>query len=327
MLITILLFIIGLILIIKGGDIFVDKSAWIAETFHIPKFIIGATIVSLATTLPELLVSSIAVYMGNPTIAVGNAVGSVTANTGLIMSIALICMNVVFHEREYWFGMLCLLCSSAILLLVSKDGFVTNLGSVLLFGVVCIFLVYSVSASKANLMAPSRFKALPPVNMPRPTRWDICKNAALFIVSAIAVALGSRFLVTSGSSIAHAVGVSERVIAITLIAIGTSLPELVTTITAMSKKQPGLSLGNIIGANIIDLSLILPVCSIISGHTTGQALSFDPKSEMIDIPICFAFVLLACLPPLLRKRFFKWQGWLMLSLYIIYILTSVVGII
>lgn len=326
MLITIILFIIGLILIIKGGDIFVDKSTWIAETFHIPKFIIGATIVSIATTLPELLVSTIATYMGNPTIAVGNAVGSVTANTAMIMSIAIICMNIIFNDREYWFGLLCLLCSTSILLLVSHDGYVTNIGSVLLFGVVCLFLINNISVSKSNSMGMTNQKSLPAVIMPKPTKWEINKNAIFFILSAIAVAVGSRLLVTSGTEIAQTLGVSERIIAITLIAIGTSLPELVTTLTAISKKQASLSVGNIIGANIIDISLILPLCSIISGHVTGEALMFDAKSELVDIPICFIFILIACLPPLFRKRFYKWQGWLMLVLYIVYIVASILDV-
>ena len=134
MTITVLLFLVGLFLIIKGGDVFVDRAVWIAEVFNIPKFIIGATIVSIATTLPEILVSTIATFSGNNSIAMGNAVGSVTANTAMIMAISIIFLSSTIETKNFKFGMICLISSAFILMMICKNGTVSALGSLLAFG-------------------------------------------------------------------------------------------------------------------------------------------------------------------------------------------------
>ncbi|MDL2287368.1 sodium:calcium antiporter, partial [Eubacteriales bacterium OttesenSCG-928-G02] len=152
------------------------------------------------------------------------------------------------------------------------------------------------------------------------TRREIVINILKFVLGAVALVIGSRLLVDNGSEIAAFLGVPERIIAISFVAIGTSLPELVTTITAITKKQSSLSVGNIIGANIIDLTLILPVSSLIS----GKPLLFTEQISRIDMPACLIVGCVATLPSLITKKFHRWQGFLLIAIYIGYMVLSVI---
>ena len=136
---------------------------------------------------------------------------------------------------------------------------------------------------------------------------------------AAAIVVGSRFLVNGGSDLATLLGVPERIVAVTVVAIGTSIPELVTTITAVRKKEYGLSVGNIVGANLIDLSLILPLCSIVS----GQRLPVSEQSAFIDIPVCLGVTLVAIVPLLIRRKASRIQGILLLVAYVTYLAFTV----
>lgn len=317
-----LLFLAGLFLIIKGGDVFVDRAVWIAEVFNIPKFIIGATIVSIATTLPELLVSVIATVSGECDIAVGNAVGSVTANTAMIMAIGIIFLCRTVRTDGFRFGMICLTASALILTLICKNGRVSPIGGALSLCVCIAFMVYNIHTSKSQELS-QRDRILPAIPVVKPPVNQLTANAVIFALSAAAIAIGAKLLVFSGTRIAEGLGVSDRIIGLTIIAVGTSLPELVTTVTAIVKREGGLSIGNIVGANIIDLSLIMPICSFISMAKFGTPLTFEPRYEYIDIPVCLGFVLIACVPTLIKKRFTRLQGVIMLLLYIAYMLISV----
>ena len=144
---------------------------------------------------------------------------------------------------------------------------------------------------------------------------DIAKNILFFIIGAAAIVIGSRLMVNHGSEIAMILGVPERIIAVTLVAVGTSLPELVTTITAIAKKESALSIGNIIGANIIDLSLILPICSLVS----GKPLPVIGNCLTIDIPASLIVTLVATLPLLVKQKSSKLLGILLLILYGVYL--------
>jgi len=312
MFLTVVLFIIGLVLIIKGGDFFVDAASWIAEVSGIPKFIVGATIVSLATTLPEMLVSIIAALEGSVDMAVGNAVGSVTANTGLILSIAIVAMSMLISRKQYLAKVLLLILSSGIVWIAGLGGKFDMWGVYALLVVFAVFMFENVrSAMKTRETSNEK---------PECNRNIILINILKFVGGAAAIVVGSDLLVDSGTEIAHALHVSEGIIAVTLVAIGTSLPELVTTVTAVVKKQSSLSAGNIIGANIIDLTLILPLCSIVS----GKQLVVSKQSYMLDMPACFLLVLIAMIPTLISQKFRRWQGVLMIGLYVAYVATAVI---
>ena len=297
--INLLVFAIGALMIIKGGDWFVDAASWIAGALRIPTFIIGATIVSIATTLPEMLVSLMAAADGKVDMAIGNAVGSVTANTALIMAVAMLGMKIVCPRKGYWKQFALFIAAAAALYVFSLPGELNFIGCAVMALIFVVFLVQNVRAAKAQGEADVSQRA---EDMGKPGKY-----IALFVVGAVGLAVGSQ--------LATLFGVPERVIAVTLVAVGTSLPELVTTITAILKKQSSLSVGNILGANIIDLSLILPLSALVS----GKALPVAGSILTLDLPFCLGVTLLASVPILLREEAPKVQGAALLAAYAVYL--------
>ena len=309
---VLLLFAAGLLCIIKGGDVFVDAASWIAEASGIPKFIIGATVVSFATTMPEMLVSVFAALQGNADIAVGNAVGSVTANVGLIMCVALICMECAMTRKQ--FGVKACLLLAAILALFgfTRDGQLSVLESVLILVIFVGFLVESLIAARQE-----QGSELPAQEeRPKIDKKTVLLNIGKFLLGAAGIVLGAQLLIDNGSALARMLGVPDAVIAATMIAIGTSLPELVTTLTAIKKKQASLSVGNIIGANIMDLTLIMPLCAVIQ----GKPMTVERQGMLLDIPACLIICAAALIPALVQGKFKRWIGYLIGGLYIAYLI-------
>ena len=306
---VLLLFAAGLVCIIKGGDLFVDAATWIAEASGIPKFIIGATVVSFATTMPEMLVSVFSAIEGNADIAVGNAVGSVTANTGLIMCLSLICMECTMPRRQY--AVKAVLAAIAILFGFTRDGQLSILESVLILVIFVCFIAESLVAARREqtLETPEQDAR------PKTDGRTIAFNIGKFVLGAAAIVLGAQLLIDNGTALAQMVGVPDAIIGATMIAIGTSLPELVTTITAIRKKQSSLSVGNIIGANIMDLTLIMPLCALI----LGKPLPVERQGMLLDIPACLVVCAGALIPALVQGRFKRWVGFFIGALYIAYL--------
>ena len=303
------LFIFGLLAIIKGGDLFVDAASWIAEASGIPKFIIGATVVSFATTMPEMLVSVFSAFEGSADIAVGNAVGSVTANTGLIMCLSLVCMSCNMPRRQFGVKAGLLLAAVALLYAFTRDSSLSIVESVIIMLVFVGFTAESIIAAKREQGTEQ------PDERPDTNGKNIALNIGKFILGAAAIVLGAQLLIDNGSALAVMIGVPDSVIAATMIAIGTSLPELVTTITAIRKKQSSLSVGNIIGANIMDLTLIMPLCSLLM----GKPLAVENQGMLLDVPACLVVSAAAMIPALVCGKFKKWIGWLIGGLYIVYL--------
>lgn len=307
-----LFFVLGLLLIIKGGDFFVDAAVWLAEITHVPQFVIGATVVSIATTLPELFVSSIAAMQGKTDMAAGNAVGSVIANTGLIFSLGILFIPAFIRRRKLLPKGMLFLSSITLLWLFTLSGRITLFGCAGMFLLFAVFIVENIKGAKTEIRCapPSGGQELP-VN-----RRACTVHIMKFVLGATGILSGSQLLVDNGSLIAESFGVSERIISLTAVAIGTSLPELVTTITAVAKKQASLSVGNIIGANIIDVALILPVCAFLS----GGALPVGVQTYRVDLPVCLLIASIMIVPALFKGRFMRWQGVLMLFCYGAYLL-------
>ncbi len=305
----VLLFILGLILVIKGGDLFVDGASWLAKASGIPSFIIGATIVSLATTLPELLVSVIATSAGKVDLAIGNALGSVVANLGLIMGISLVFLpskHVSKNLLQKGVFMILLTLSIGFLIL---DIRLTLIESLLLWGFL-IYYIYNNVQSVRNL--PNE----PKESVKKP---EIIKHITIFVVGALFVVIGARLMVDNGSALALIFNVPEAVIGLTIVAIGTSLPELVTTIMALIKKNAGLSVGNVIGANIINMGMVIPASVLVA---PGDLIVRNETLSQ-DIPFALLFMAIAILPSLLKRQFYRWQGLLLLVSYLGYVLLTV----
>lgn len=307
---VILLFVVGLVLIIKGGDWFVDSAVFIANLTGIPKFIIGATIVSVATTLPELTVSVTGVIDGELDLAVGNAVGSVTANIGLIMGISLVCMPAVIKRSQFWLKGTLMSAAALLLWVLCKDGTLHMLPSFALFVLLAVYVWDNIRDAKNDVGSDEREVV---------DKKDLPKQIVMFIIGIAAIVGGSKLLIEYGSEIALLLGVPSAIIGVTMVAIGTSLPELITTLTAIRKKESSMSIGNIVGANIIDLAMILPVCSVVS----DGKLTIAEQSYALDMPMCFAMTLIAVLPPLIKGKLYRWQGILMLALYAVYVVILV----
>ena len=305
------LFAAGLACIVKGGDLFVDAATWIAEASGIPKFIIGAMVVSFATTMPEMLVSVFAALEGYADIAVGNAVGSVTANTGLIMCLSLTFMACGMQRRQFGVKAVLLLAAVGLLFAFTRDGQLSVVESLLILLVFAAFLAESLMAARREQgteLAGAEEK-------PQVNRKTVLANAGKFVLGAAAIVLGAQLLIDNGSALAQRLGVPDAVVAATMIAIGTSLPELVTTITAIRKKQSALSVGNIIGANIMDLTLIMPLCALI----LGKPLTVERQGMLLDIPACLVISAAALLPALFSGKFKRWTGYLIGGLYVVYL--------
>ncbi len=306
---AIIMFVIGIFLIVKGGDIFVDAASWIAEATGIPKFIIGATVVSFATTLPELLVSAIAASQGKNDMAIGNAVGSVTANVGLIMSISILCMPAIVKRKEVAFKGFLMIGAVAALFIFTQNLSLSLWQSIILIAIFAVFMIENIISGKANIIDEDG-DGKPDVN-----RKALLLNIFKFIIGALGIVVGADLLVDDGTVLAKSLGVSEAIIGVTIIAVGTSLPELVTTVTAIVKKQSELSIGNIIGANIIDLTMILPICAFI----TNGSLPVGKQSAYFDIIVCMVVIVIAIVPTVIFKKLSRWQGALMICIYIAYV--------
>ena len=306
------IFVVGLVFIIKGGDWFVDSASWFAEATGIPKFVVGATVVSFATTLPELLVSVRAAMNGSAQLAIGNAVGSVTANTTLIMGVSLVAMAGVVNRKSFSLKGGLLLAAAIGLTVLSLGGALPTWSAYVLWAIFLVFMISNLVEGK---------KASENDEIDSFEKKEVPGKILFFILGTAGIVFGAEFLVGSGQTIARGLGISEAIIGFTVIALGTSLPELVTTLTAIRKKESGLSVGNIVGANIIDLTLILPLCAIIN----GQPLPVERMNLVFDFPVCIAACAVAVVPTMIAGKFKKWQGVALLAIYVGYMAALVLN--
>ncbi len=344
--ITAAFFVAGLALIIKGGDWFVDSASWIAEVLGVPKFVIGATIVSIATTLPEMIVSIAATLRGNVDMAAGNAIGSVTANTAMILGVFIVCMPFAVSRKEFTPKSLLMFGASALLVLgciftarnlLTFEGEQQEYYSLSVYGTAALMIIFIVFFIENFITMKNKDKQIEPSpssvaiqfeddivpTKETATGKDWFKNVTMFIVGAAGTVIGAEILVNAGTSLAEDLHVPQRIISVFAVAIGTSLPEFVTTITALRKKEGALSVGNILGANIIDLTLILPICSFISMGRGNGALAVSVSSVTVDMVVCLCAIAVAIFPTIISKKFKRWQGVVMLAGYLGYIAVTV----
>lgn len=312
------LFVFGLILLIKGGDWFVDSASGIAKRFKLPELLIGATVVSIGTTLPEVMTSAIAAVGGSGEIAYGNAIGSIICNTSLIAATT-IAIKPGKAERKtlifpvaFFFGVAVFYALNAYIF----GEFALWAGIVLLTCFV-VYMIVNVLNMKKNPVV------LDPVDAPELAEesgeqsGSMIKDIVFLIVGALVIAVGADLLVDSATIIAKNLGMSESVIALTVVALGTSLPELVTAITSLLKGHGALSLGNIIGANIFNLVLVSGAAVVLSPFTVPETSTLfgQNTSLILDIPVMLAVMALMTIPTLFRGKLARWQGITLLAIY------------
>ena len=312
MLLSILLFAVGLVLLIKGGDWFVDGATGIARRFHLPDIVVGATVVSIGTTLPEVMVSATGAMLGQGAMAYGNAIGSIICNTALIAAISVAVNPGPVNTKSMKMPVLFFFVSAAIYCVAAylMGEFTRPLGVILL----TIFVVYLIFTVRQGMKNPEEVEEEEEANAkPRTFLQDLF----WLVVGAGLIAVGADLLVEHGTIIAVGLGVPETAIALTFVALGTSLPELVTTITSLRKGHASLGIGNVIGANVFNLVLVsgvavtlapfeVPVGNLIFGHNA---------SLVMDIPIMLAVMLLLTMPALATKKLHRWQGVVLLCIY------------
>ena len=396
MLIPILLFAIGLVALIKGGDWFVDGATGIAHRFHIPEILIGATVVSIGTTLPEVMVSAQGAMAGSGAMAYGNAIGSIICNTSLIAALTVAIRPSGADKKSLRFPVIFFFCAAVFYAFVAYffQSFARWAGILLLVGFLSYMTVLVVQAFKemkeqkqevnkefvldvlddevdadkqstngdfigffivgvALLVAQiatvfgGETVAFFADGFSFGAIWSMISyfgfgiigvalllvgliklivkkhiavlnsNVLFLVLGAIIIAFGANLLVDNGTIIAHELGVPETVITLTFVALGTSLPELVTAITSLVKGHSSLSLGNIIGANIFNLVLVSGTAITISPFEVpvGKTLFGINSSFVLDIPVFFIVMGILTLPALFRGKLSRWQGILLLTIY------------
>lgn len=308
---TVLLFILGLILICLGGDRLVDAAVAIAKKLGIPQIVVGATIVSLGTTLPEILVSTTAAFDGSASIAAGNAFGSIICNTALIAGLTQTIRPSKKIEAAAirWRGIFffaVLIGMNLYAYLTQKFNRPAGVVLLLLFAVYAYLNIKRAGSEGEESEEEDGKKESGPI-------W---KHLLILVVCAVLLYFGANLLVDNGILIAEALGVPERVIAVTFIALGTSLPELVTSLVSIIKGYGNVGLGNIVGANILNMLLVIGIPSAIAG------IPLERSTILIDMPLGLLVMAVLLIPILIRNKSSRVQGIALLAIYAVYCIAS-----
>ena len=322
MITPIILFLVGLVLLIKGGDWFVDGATGIAHKFHVPDLLIGATVVSIGTTLPEVMVSATSAVSGHGEIAYGNAIGSIICNTALIAAISIAVKPSRVDKKTLTIPVIFFYVSTALYLFTAyvtkRFARVSGVLLLLIFVAYIGIQVYQAMHGKN----PEAAAADAEVTEVAAAEADTASNSAgkdllLLVIGAAFIAIGANLLVDNGIIIAGLLGVPESVIALTFVALGTSLPELVTAITSLRKGHGLLSLGNIIGANLFNLVLVSGVSILLSPFDlpNSKQIGAYNASLVVDIPVMLGVMLILTIPPLIKGKMTRLQGIILLAIY------------
>lgn len=307
-----ILLLVGFVLLIKGADLFVDGSSNIARLLRVPPILIGLTIVAFGTSSPEATVSIIAALQGNAEISLGNVVGSNIFNVTLVVGIAAFLYPLMVEsettKKEIPFV---LLASGALLVLISdvklqglSENLLTRSDGIIFLLFLSIFMYYVIEVGMKSRKETTH-EAIPP-NM----KWG--KNILLTLAGLVAIIFGGDLVVDSGTEIAYNLGMSKTLVGLTIIAIGTSLPELVTSISAALKKESGIALGNVVGSNIFNILFVLGASAVIS------PLSVNGKI-FIDVMIMIGLSLLLFLFSRTHYKIGKTEGIILVAMYIVYL--------
>ncbi len=342
MIIPVLLLAVGFVLLIKGGDWFVDGATGIARRFHLPEILIGATVVSIGTTLPEVMVSAGAAMQDSGSIAYGNAIGSIICNTALISAITIAVKPGAAARKSMIMPVSFFFVSAAFYCLCAYVfGEFSRLMGVVFLLTFVIYMVSTVLRMRKTATAvgsagigemddlqikEQQLEALSGEDhvvesVEDKTKDSLLKDIVLLVIGAALIAVGADLLVNNAIIVAQSCGVSEKVIGLTIVALGTSLPELVTAITSLAKGHGSLSLGNIIGANLFNLVLVSGTAVTINPFKVPPSADINGinSSLIIDIPVMLGVMLLLTVPTLIREKLSRWQGVLLLGIYVAFL--------
>ena len=312
----------GFILLIKGGDWFVDAASGIAKRFHLPELLIGATVVSIGTTLPEVMTSAMGAASGSGAVAYGNAIGSIICNTSLIAALTIAIKPGKADKKSLIFPV-CFFFGTAIFYSFNAyffGRFDLWMGIVLLLGFVVYMIINVINMKKNPSVEIEEIGESETNEEESNSKFGLIKDIFMLVVSSLVIAVGAYLLVESATKIAHDLNVPETIISLTIVALGTSLPELVTAITALMKGHGALSLGNIIGANIFNLVLVSGTAITISPFDVPSEATFlgNNASLIFDIPLVFVVMGILTIPTIFSGKLRRFQGISLLALYAAY---------
>lgn len=307
-----ILFLVGVFILIKGADILIEGASSIAKRFNVPNIVIGLTIVSFGTSAPELFVNLYASITGSSDLAVGNIIGSNIANILLILGIAALVAPLAVQRNTVWKEIPLSLLAAVLVLVLSADvfldgessGIISRIDGIILMAFFSIFLYYTFELTKNN---EDLTQEIPDKIFPV---W----KSILYIISGLAgLTFGGRWIVNGAVEVATSLGMSESVIGLTIVAIGTSLPELATSVVAAKRGNADIAIGNVVGSNIFNVFWILGASATIAPLPFNQENVVDIFVNILSSLLLFIFLFIGR-----RHILQKWQGGLFLGIYIVY---------
>ncbi len=302
-----LLLLAGLLLLFISGKYLVESSISISALLRIPRMVIGLTVVAVGTSAPELLVSMQAAFSGYPEIAIGNVVGSNISNILLVLAVTAVIFPIPVPPSSVKRDWPIMMFIYALLFAFSLNGWLSRSEALIFTGILGMYIIYSVYQSKKDKQTGTEARVAPSMK-----GWTA---VIVFVISCAGLAWGADLLVDNAAFIAEDLGLSKRVISVTMVAVGTSIPELATSVIAALKKETDISVGNIIGSNMMNIILVLGITGII------RPVKVDPEISGFDIPwmLGTSMLLLLVMLPAVRSRITRWEGSLMILTYLLYI--------
>lgn len=310
MFLLVILIIVGFILLIVGADLLVDGASEIAKKFHIPEIIIGLTIVSIGTSMPELFVSITSAIDGYSDMALGNVIGSNLSNLLLILGLSALIKPVAFQKETRQFEIpMCLLFTIILMIFCNTSQGISRAESIVLLFLFCLFIVYTIYMGKKKSQSEKE-----EIKTEEGKHKGTIKNIVLVILGILGLKFGGDLVVNNAVKVAQSFNLSEKIISLTILAIGTSLPELVTSVTAAIKGNSDIAIGNIIGSNIFNILLILGVSAVI------KPINFNVSYNMDLTVLCISTVILALFPIIPPKnKMSRANGLIYVLLYGVYL--------
>ena len=309
MFLSVVLIIIGFVLLIVGADVLVDGSSGIAKKFHIPEIIIGLTIVSIGTSMPELFVSITSALDGYSDMAIGNIIGSNLCNLLLILGLSATIKHVVFQKETRLYEIpMCLLVTIVLMYFCNSQGGISRLEAVILLVLFCAFIGYTIYMGRKESK-----KEIVEIQTEEKKN-SILKNIVFVLLGIFSLKFGGDLVVDNAVNVARYFNWSEKLISLTILAVGTSLPELVTSVTAAVKGNSDIAIGNIIGSNIFNILLIIGVSAFITPITYNFSYNFD-FSVLIASSIILA--IFPFIPP--KDKMSRFNGIVYLFIYVAYL--------
>lgn len=313
---AVVLLIIGFVFLVKGADAFVEGCSSIARRYHVPSLIIGMTIVAMGTSLPETAVSVTAAVTGNNALAVSNAVGSNIFNLMVVVGVCTLFTSVAVQINTLKIDFpISILCAVLLLILGAAGmslGHIDGVVFIILFLAFILYMIRSAQTSREKNVEPGVEEEEYLLEAEEIQEMSMGKSVIYIILGAVAIAVGSDWVVDGACTVAAAIGISQTLIGLTVVAFGTSLPELVTSIVAAKKGEVDMALGNVIGSNIFNILMVLGIAAAIS------PVAFLTEN-IIDIAVLIVFSVIGWIMAWTKKELNRKEGIIMLILYAVYV--------